>query len=112
MRQGKRSPDEHPPPIIDFVMSQSLFGGFMVMLGGVCFAAFSPILCLVPLLLVSRPLPFDWYWPAGVTFFFGIVFIAAGALLQLMGALIARWWWGVSLREVFFGSPPETPDSN
>jgi hypothetical protein len=101
----RRSPDERPPAVIDFVMSQSIFAGFMIVLIGALAAVLLPLLCLASLPFLERPLPFDWYWPIAVGFAFGVVFILAGGMLVLVGALIAKWWWGEPLREFFFGSP-------
>jgi hypothetical protein len=93
-------------------MNQSMFAGFAMMLLGALLAVLGPTVCLARLLVQPRPLPIDWYWPSGIAFVFGLVFILTGAVLDFTGALIARWWWGVTLREIYFGSARDKADSN
>jgi hypothetical protein len=111
MGEKTRSPDERPPPLIDFVMNQSIFAGFMIELIGAMASVIGLVTCLVRALLMARPLPAGWYYPAIVGFLFGAYLIVAGTALTLLGWLIARWWWGMSLKEFYFGSSNNKADS-
>src|SRR5262245_16835806 len=93
----KRSPDEQPPAVIDFLMN-------IMMTAGVYLVILSLPLGIALPLQIHYKLHWDWTWTGILAVVMTITFITVGCLLDLGGSLIAKWWWGVSLSEIYWGS--------
>jgi hypothetical protein len=86
-------------------MNQMMFAGFVMVITSL------PIGMILSLQVHFKE-HWDWTWTGILAVVTTLAIAIVGCLLDLGGALIARWWWGVSLTEISCGSQSKPPDSN